>query len=383
MRNPPIRFALIYLGIGIAWTIITNTLINFYTSEGDNSTIFFIRSITFVLATAVGVYFVFKAHYRAFFAAERRYEQLFHNYPQPMWIYDTDTYQFLKVNRAALEKYGYSKREFSRLNLFQLILGGDTASMKQRIEEVRGTAFVDGIISTHIRKDGSTFFVRLSSSKVRFDHHNARMVTAIDISLQKEAEIKMETLLNGSNDLIWLLNHKGKLITWNQSFVAKYEKVTGISFNGEKEHNLFDLPQNDLVIKWQEYFRRAMLGEQQVVEETVAGERIYEILIEPITHEEYGSLGVGFFARNITERKKYEVDITEKMHRLREIAWLQSHELRRPLANILGLIAIIKTVPINNPDELHEIASNLEQSGQELDAVVRMIVERSSQSDDI
>ena len=40
--------------------------------------------------------------------AKIRYSRLFHLSPQPMWVYDIETLQFLDVNQAALDKYGYA-----------------------------------------------------------------------------------------------------------------------------------------------------------------------------------------------------------------------------------------------------------------------------------
>jgi two-component system cell cycle sensor histidine kinase/response regulator CckA len=50
-------------------------------------------------------------------AAEERYRQLFERNPQPMWVFEEDTLRFLEVNEAAVEHYGYSREEFSRMSL--------------------------------------------------------------------------------------------------------------------------------------------------------------------------------------------------------------------------------------------------------------------------
>ena len=34
-----------------------------------------------------------------------------------MWIYDTDTLQFLQINGAAIRKYGYTRSEFSTMTI--------------------------------------------------------------------------------------------------------------------------------------------------------------------------------------------------------------------------------------------------------------------------
>jgi PAS domain S-box-containing protein len=382
MKNPSFRYTVIYLTIGIVWTITTNALVYYFAPHSNTFTLFFLRSLLFVILSGIGVYLVFRGHYRAYHTAERKYEHLFQNYPQPMWVYDTETYRFLKVNRAAIEKYGYSEKEFSQITLLNLFPVKEMQGIKNHIEGIKTRQFNDGIIATHFKKNGSTLFVNISSFLTTFENRNARMVTAVDISPQMEAEIKLETLLNNSDDLVWLLNRKGKLVTWNRSFSDKYTAITGLILNQEAEVNLFQLAETESIEKWQGYFAKAMQGEHLKVEETAGkGEpETYEVIIEPIIHEQYGSLGVGCFARDITLRKKNENDIKEKIKQLKEITWVQSHELRRPLSNILGLVELIKTTPFHNAEELTGMLSQLEKSSIELDSIVRQIVDKSSQT---
>ena len=43
--------------------------------------------------------------------SEHRYHILFDTLPLPMWLYDVESLRFLEVNRAALERYGYTRAE--------------------------------------------------------------------------------------------------------------------------------------------------------------------------------------------------------------------------------------------------------------------------------
>jgi PAS domain S-box-containing protein len=40
------------------------------------------------------------------------YRLLFEDNPEPMWLFDAETFAFLIVNDAAVRKYGYSREEF-------------------------------------------------------------------------------------------------------------------------------------------------------------------------------------------------------------------------------------------------------------------------------
>src|ERR1700761_1309574 len=48
---------------------------------------------------------------------ERKYSELFHLSPQPMWVIDPVSLAFLKVNKAAINHYGYSRAEFMEMTL--------------------------------------------------------------------------------------------------------------------------------------------------------------------------------------------------------------------------------------------------------------------------
>lgn len=55
-----------------------------------------------------------------------------------------------------------------------------------------------------------------------------------------------------------------------------------------------------------------------------------------------GRLLVSVYVNNITEKREIQHKITEQNNRLREFAFLTSHKLRQPLANIIGLIELVK-----------------------------------------
>jgi len=84
--------------------------------------------------------------------------------------------------------------------------------------------------------------------------------------------------------------------------------------------------------------------------------------------------------RDITERINYIRAIEETNFRLREIAWAQSHLVRGPLTRIMG---IAKLLSDNETDELSkaQLLVYLDTSANELDEVVRDIVNKSCESE--
>jgi PAS domain S-box-containing protein len=83
--------------------------------------------------------------------------------------------------------------------------------------------------------------------------------------------------------------------------------------------------------------------------------------------------------RDITDDVAVQEKIKMQNKVLREIAFIQSHEVRKPLANILGVIEILKTSGAIN--EL-EIFDHLVESANELDQQIRTIVNKTNSIDD-
>ena len=79
---------------------------------------------------------------------------------------------------------------------------------------------------------------------------------------------------------------------------------------------------------------------------------------------------------NITERMKYLEEIEDQNRRLREIAWIQSHVVRAPLARIMGLVEVFRHVD-KDSKEYEEWTEHFFNSANELDTVIREISDKS------
>jgi hypothetical protein len=68
-------------------------------------------------------------------------------------------------------------------------------------------------------------------------------------------------------------------------------------------------------------------------------------------------------------------DLEIKNNVLSNIAYEQSHIVRAPLANIMGLVSILKTLP--HDEKTTEIIGMLEESSNKLDEVIKSIVKKT------
>ncbi|WP_316838110.1 PAS domain-containing protein [Pedobacter nutrimenti] len=79
---------------------------------------------------------------------------------------------------------------------------------------------------------------------------------------------------------------------------------------------------------------------------------------------------------DISERVNYIRVIEHHHHKARDIAWSQTHLLRAPLARILGLVKLLGNTDKDVVDE-RQIISYLENSANELDKVIKDIIDKS------
>jgi PAS domain S-box-containing protein len=82
------------------------------------------------------------------------------------------------------------------------------------------------------------------------------------------------------------------------------------------------------------------------------------------------------FAQDITDKVHFINELKRKNEQLAEIARLNSHEIRRPLANILGLVALFNQEDPADKFNI-EVLEKLNLSAKELDEVIHRIVDNT------
>jgi PAS domain S-box-containing protein len=121
---------------------------------------------------------------------EAAYRKMFEHNPNPMWIYDLETFVFLQVNDAAVARYGYSREEFLRMRLEDIRPAEDVERMRQAIAAQSPTWTATGTWR-HITKDGSVRLVELDTYRTEYTGRPAITVLVRDITEREEAAQKL------------------------------------------------------------------------------------------------------------------------------------------------------------------------------------------------
>lgn len=140
--------------------------------------------------------------------SEKRYSDLFHLSPQPMWVYETDTLRILDVNNAAILRYGYSKEEFLFMNLKQIQLE-DEMPQQQNAEKhfgYPGRTFFRGR-ARHRKKSGELIQVDVRTNAVQFKGKQAKLALVNDITEKVKYIEAIENQNIQLREIAWIQSH--------------------------------------------------------------------------------------------------------------------------------------------------------------------------------
>ena len=115
---------------------------------------------------------------------------LFDNNPMPMWVFDARTREFISVNDAAVQHYGYSRAAFLRMKLHEIWPQDEWDSHAAAIDRL-GDAYQSSRNWRHLKADGSEIEVLTFGRRVTFDDREGYLVAVVDITERRKAEARI------------------------------------------------------------------------------------------------------------------------------------------------------------------------------------------------
>ncbi|WP_339750951.1 response regulator [Algoriphagus aquimarinus] len=198
------------------------------------------------------------------------------------------------------------------------------------------------------------------------------------ISELKESRSKYSDLfqLNPSPIIVFDLETL-KVLDINQAAILKY----GYGAEEFLSMNLFDFhPEEDAVTLRQAidgFWVKNTKDFKPITRHVKKNQEIIDVEINPakikINNKDAGLVLIN----DITENLKYIRKIEEQNEAFKEIAWVQSHVVRAPLARLLGLVNLLEISEEGGSKENNELLGFIKSSVLELDKIVRDINEKS------
>ncbi|HEK20503.1 PAS domain S-box protein [Mucilaginibacter sp.] len=321
---------------------------------------------------------------------KRRYRLLFEKSPLPMWLFDTETLYFIDVNEAAIRHYGYTRDEFMRLKITDIRPVTEQSKIEEIVKLNRQTGLYHNQHTFHYKRNGELINVSIESNLIEIDGKVLRLVLANDITELKKNELELQQahqqLRRSEADLRAIFESSVDglvLIDSNYAIKQFNQKATGYLRINPRSGG-FTIGRNILTyIPAVQHADFLSMLDRVKAGETIAYDRHYrtgksslwvDYTLNPVYTDDSIS-GICITGRDITSARNYIQKIEDQNKVFREIAWIQSHIVRAPVARLLGLLQIIQQP---TTDEDFDMAVRyMNESVTELDNIVADITTKS------
>jgi PAS domain S-box-containing protein len=259
---------------------------------------------------------------------EHLYRVIFDENPQPMWLYDEESFDFLAVNQSAINFYGYSKEEFLSMKVFAI-------KPEDKISEFRKITANSSVyrknITQHVKKDQSIITTEVHSLQINYAKRKCRLVVAIDITekILSERQIidnqrKLRSLVSNLPGMVYRCENDRY---WTMLFInERCMDITGYSasdfMNRNISYNELILPEyrESIWNKWQQILAVNGVFEEEYLIKTANNELKWVWERGHGIYDDNGNLlFLEGYIEDINESKKNEIALKESEERYRNI----------------------------------------------------------------
>ncbi|WKV13880.1 PAS domain S-box protein [Marivirga harenae] len=364
---------LIYLFAGIIWIGLSDELLFFLSDKFQFSTntlnslsqwkgFFYVALTTFLL------YYLIKRKTKLILFVINDFKRLFHDNPNPMYIFDIHTKNIMLANKAASDQYAYTIQELSQLNLHDLRPDSEKEKLKAHLQNLTDD-FKDSGEWIHQDKNGQLFYVNIFSHKTVYRGKECRIVNSININKKVLAEMERANFEKALDKaaLVSVTGIDGNFQDLNSEFcrVSNYTKDELIGQSME----ILESGEHDSKF-WNDMWKKIKAGEiwRADVKNKSKSDEYYwvDIVISPIKNHEgqiYKFMSISY---DITEKKKLELNQQKLLDDFTEYAFQTSHELRGPLTSMMSF-----TLLFEKYENQSLLIEKLKGTAAEMDKVIR------------
>lgn len=279
---------------------------------------------------------------------------------------------FREEQIAALAKEGLDDFVFKdRLQLLpQAIKTALTRQSLKNIHASRSAIAVTEASDPPIRED--------HKGSITAKYHTISETSHAEHLLQK-SEANLRTIFDNTNVAYVLSDRKFRVISYNPSALTIYKKEFKVDLK-EGDSLLDYLPEERKILS-KERFERALSGEKVNYEmsftQSKGNKNWYNVNMFAVRDKNNTLLGFIISSEDITARKNTELertkmlaDIVQHNKDLEQFSYIISHNLRSPVANIIGLSNIIKNADQMNKPDFDRCIDGLVLSASKLDEII-------------
>jgi PAS domain S-box-containing protein len=316
------------------------------------------------------------------------YKSLFDSSKNGVYLIYPKSLTIKEANQSATNNTQYNRDEMFGMPITNLIAPEDKEVILEKILSIASKRTTTAFLEFNcMRKDGTTFPATALIQLFFYEEESYVSIFISDVSERKktqlalkESELRFAQIFNENvSPMILVDPTQGNLVDANPSAALYY----GYDLSTLKGKNILDLnftyesqpsEMNEALDEVMSSGKGKFLFEHKLK----SGEkRTVEVFCSKITVDNKDL--VHEIIQDVTDRNNYFNALAKQNEALKEIAQIQSHVVRAPLANIMGLIYLLKEEKASgNEDSFDETLQAILGAADKLDSVILEISKKSN-----
>jgi PAS domain S-box-containing protein len=222
--------------------------------------------------------------------------------------------------------------------------------------------------------------IRLSG--ISDDEFSSQFISLTEIDL-RDKQIKLKAMDHSSEDMILFLSPNYELLHFNKAAEDYFQLIMDkkLRYNEKLKETL-----SDPNLSWLNMYSELIIKDHhpisyeiEIVTSKWGGKEWFSINLTPINNDHVEFIGFTVLAKNVSQKKEFESKYLHQIKNLEEIAWRHSHQMRAPLANIIGIAnQLLKPLSDTFSDvDRAELLKHLQTEAQKLDLIIRENVQQT------
>ena len=262
-------------------------------------------------------------------AKEKLNKTIFDISPSGMLLEDTKG-NILDVNSALQNIFGYSREEFLKMNVRQLVPEKNVGMVDSDISELlKGNKLDHEVIN--VKKDGSIVHLALRETKFMLpDETEGILVIANDVTKRKEAEfllqeneLRLRTLINATPDIITFKDGDGRYLETNEANLKLFD-LEGFDYRGKTDSELAEYSpfykeallyceKTDKLV-WE---KNTVSRVEEIIPNPDGSVKIFDVIKIPLFYPDGDKKGLIIVGRDVSDAKysKEALEESEKKYR--------------------------------------------------------------------